>query len=171
MYQPITAANVRKVILRGLPVATDLTLLQSLIYGGTIDTFALGVNGTASVTFTTSEACDAYYAKYPNGMTFKYKGKGYVVYVEKGKDVDVVSGMLRGHLECGASRCVRATGADEDWGMKALLKLAEGKTRVGKVEHIGDVWRNQVCTIPPMTRSQLTIHLDPYYHLPLHIDH
>lgn len=143
------AAKGRKVVLRGLPVSADLTFVQSLIYGGAIDTFVLGVNGSASVTFATADACDDYCAKYPNGMQFRYKGKSYVVYVDKGQGVDVVSGMLRGHLECGASRCVRATGADEDWGMKALIKLAEGRTRVGKVEHIGDVWRNQVCTAYP----------------------
>lgn len=138
------AAKVRKVILRGLPVSADLTLVQSLIHGGAIDTYALGANGTANVTFTTADACDAYYGKYPNGLTVKYKGKNYVVYVEKGTDVNVVSGTLQGHLECGASRCVRAVGADHDWGMAALIKLAEGKTRKGKVEHVSDAWRNEV---------------------------
>jgi hypothetical protein len=60
------------------------------------------------------------------------------------KDVDVISGMLQGYVDCGASRCVRAVGADEDWGMGALKKLAEGKNRKGKVENITDVYRNGV---------------------------
>lgn len=139
-----TGAKVRKVVLRGLPVSADLTLVHSIIHGGAIDNFALGANGTAQVTFTTPEACDAYYAKYPNGVAVKYKGRSYVVFVEKTTDVNVVSGMLRGQLEAGASRCVRAVGADHDWGMGALIKLAEGKTRKGKLEHIADVWRNEV---------------------------
>lgn len=137
-------AKVRKILLRGLPASADLTLVQSIIHGGAIDNFSLGVNGTAQVTFTTSEACDAYYAKYPNGLTVKYKGKNCVVFVEKAQDVNVVSGMLQGQLDCGASRCVRAVGADHDWGMTALIKLAEGKTRKGKVEHIADIWRSEV---------------------------
>jgi hypothetical protein len=96
------------------------------------------------VTFTTPEACDAYYTKYPNGIAVKYKGRNCVVFVEKTTDVNVVSGMLQGQLEAGASRCVRAVGADHDWGMGALIKLAEAKTRKGKVEHIADAWRNEV---------------------------
>lgn len=129
-------------VLRGLPIDADLTLVQGLIHGGAIDTFALGVNSTAAVTFTSADACDTYFAKYPNGVAFKYKGKSYVAFVEKGSEVNVISGMLQGHLECGASRCVRAVGVDHDWGMGALMKLAAGKNR--KVEHIGDGLRGQV---------------------------
>ena len=62
--------------------------------------------------------------------------------MEIGKDVDVLSSLLRGHLEAGASRVVRATGADEDWGMRALQKLVEGKGR--KIEGIADYWRDEV---------------------------
>jgi hypothetical protein len=130
------------VVLRGLPVGADLTLVQGLIHGGAIDTFALGVNGTAAVTFTSADACDTYSAKYPNGIAFKHKGKSYVAFVEKGSEVNVMSGMLQGQLDCGASRCVRAVGADHDWGMGALMKLAGGKNR--KVEHIVDALRGDV---------------------------
>ena len=144
LSNPLIGAKVRKVFLRGLPITADLTLVQSLIHGGAIDTYALGGNGTAAVTFTAADACDAYYAKYPNGLKFKYNGKDYVAYVDKSTDVNVISGMLQGQLACGASRCVRAVGADHDWGMRALIKLAEGKTRKGKVENIVDAWRNEV---------------------------
>lgn len=75
---------------------------------------------------------------------FKHKGRSYTVLVEKCTDVDVISGMLQGYIDCGASRCVRAIGADEDWGMGALKKLAEGKSRKRKVENITDVYRNGV---------------------------
>jgi hypothetical protein len=104
----------------------------------------MGASRVAYVRFTSGDACDTYCAKYPNGLKFKYKGRSYTIFVEKCKDVDVISGMLQGYIDCGASRCVRAIGADEDWGMGALKKLAEGKSRKRKVENITDVYRNGV---------------------------
>jgi hypothetical protein len=68
---------------------------QSHIYGGAIDTYALGSSGSAAVIFTTADASDTYFAKYPNGVTFKYKGKNVVAVVEKNTGVNVDSGMLR----------------------------------------------------------------------------
>lgn len=78
---------------------------------------------------------------------FKNKGRSHTVFVNKCKDVDVISGMLQAYIDCGATRCVRAIGADEDWGMGALKKLAEGKSRQGKVENITDVYRNGVSRV------------------------
>ena len=122
---------------------TDLTLVQGLISGGAIDNYILASSCTvAHVTFTTADVCDAFCKKYPNGLPFKYYGRSYTAFVDKSKDVDVISGMLQGFIEAGASRCVRATGADEDWGMRALQRLAEGKSRKGKVESILDVYKN-----------------------------
>lgn len=164
-----TGAKVRKVVLRGLPATADLTLVQSIINGGAIDNFALGSNGTAQVTFTTPEACNAYYTKNPNGVVVKYKGRNIVVFVEKTTEVNVISGMLQGQLEAGASRCVRAVGADHDWGMGALVKLAEGKTRKRKVEHIADVWRNEVCRSYSWGTTQANTASDPNDRVPLHL--
>jgi hypothetical protein len=131
--------------LSDLPVDADLTLVQSLVHGGSIDDMILmGASRVAYIRFTSGDACDTYCAEYPNGLKFKYKGRPYTIFVEKCKDVDVISGMLQGYIDCGASRCVRAIGADEDWGMGALKKLAEGKTRKRKVENITDIYRNGV---------------------------
>jgi hypothetical protein len=138
-----TGSRVRKVILTGLPAGSDLTMVQSLISGGVIDNYNISPAGsTAYVTFTSGDACDKFHDKYPNGITFKHRGKAHTVFVDKSKDVDVVSDMLQGYLDCGASRCVRAVGADEDWGMGALYKLAYGKSR--KVEAVIDTLRNNV---------------------------
>jgi hypothetical protein len=135
-------------MLSSLPADADLTLIQSLIHGGAIDDMVLmGASGVAYVRFTSGDACDTYCAKYPNGLVFKYRGRSHTLFVDKCKDVDVISGMLQGYIDCGASRCVRAIGADEDWGMGALKKLAEGKSRKGKVENITDVYRNGVSRI------------------------
>lgn len=140
--------------LSDLPVDADLTLVQSLIHGGSIDDMLLmTASRVAYVRFTSGDACDTYCAKYPNGLMFKHKGRSYTVLVEKCKDVDVISGMLQGYIHCGASRCVRAIGADEDWGMGALKKLAEGKSRKRKVENITDVYRNGVSRVNVLAPS------------------
>ena len=107
----------------------------------------MGASQVAYVRFTSGDACDTYCAKYPNGLTFKYKGRPHTVFVEKCKDADVISGMLQGYIDCGASRCVRAIGVHEDWGMGALMKLAEGKCRKRKVENITDVYRSGVSRV------------------------
>ena len=109
---------------------------------------SLSANGkTAYVTFTSGDACDKFYAKYPNGIAFKYEGKSYTVFVDKSNDVDVISGVLQGHLDCGATRCVRIAGVDEDWGMKALSRVAEGPKGRRKVENILDSFRYGVRTV------------------------
>jgi hypothetical protein len=49
---------------------------------------------------------------------------------------------MKGYLEVGATRVVRATGADEDWMPRALRKMAEGRGR--KLEAIADLYQNDV---------------------------
>jgi hypothetical protein len=138
-------ARVRKIFLSNLPAESDLTLVQSLVYGGAIETFNLSPNKTSAfVIFVSADACDAYFNAHPSGIAFKNPKtrRNHAVYVDKGQDVDVLSGVLQAYLDCQASRVVRATGADEDWGMRALYKLAGSKNR--KVETIVDTFRDQV---------------------------
>jgi hypothetical protein len=138
-------ARVRKIILSNLPAESDLTLVQSLVYGGAIEIFQLSPTKTSAyVIFVQADACDAFYNAHPNGLVFKNPKtrRNHVVYVDKGQEVDVVSGVMQAYLDCQASRVVRATGADEDWGMRALYKLAESKNR--KVETIVDTYRDKV---------------------------
>lgn len=139
------AARIRKVVLSNLPADSDLTLVQSLVYGGALESFNLAASKTiAYVIFVDADACDAFFNAHQNGIVFKNPKtrRNHVVYVNKGQDVDVVSSVTRAYLDCQASRVVRATGADEDWGMRALYKLAESKNR--KVEKIVDTYRDQV---------------------------
>ena len=138
-------ARVRKIILSNLPADSDLTLVQSLVHGGAIESFNLTPNKTSAyVIFVNPDACDAFFNRYPNGIVFKNPRtrRSHVVYVGKGQDVDVMSSVLQAYLDCQASRVVRATGADEDWGMRALYKLAESKNR--RVETIVDTYRDKV---------------------------
>lgn len=52
--------------------------------------------------------------------------------------------MLQGYLACSATRVVKANGADDDWGIVALNKLAEGKTGTRQVEAVHDTYHNAV---------------------------
>ena len=94
-------------------------------------------SSSASVVFQHAEDCVKYYDATSNGLVYKGPdGKEEVCFVELAKDVDVVGGLLRGYIEKGFTRCVRAIGVDEDWGMPALLKMAGRKGRT--VEHVID---------------------------------
>lgn len=143
-------SRIRTVVLSNLPATADATLVASLIHGGTIETLNIAKPSettpvTARVTFATGDSAEAYYAKYPNGIAFKFRGKKYTVFVDLGKEVDVISGLMRGYLESGASRVIRVMGAEEDWGIMALEKIASGKGR--KVEAVMDTYREKVSTM------------------------
>ncbi|RMZ90512.1 hypothetical protein DV736_g2245, partial [Chaetothyriales sp. CBS 134916] len=120
----------RKIILAGLPSNADHTLVASLLHGGTLESFDLFKSDAdttkhAAALFTEADAARKYCDMYPNGVQY--------------------NAILQGHLEAGASRLVRVTGADEDWSMRALCKLAGESNR--KIESICDYWRKEVCTI------------------------
>lgn len=155
-------ARPRKIMLHNLPADSDLTLAQSLIYGGAIETFSLSPTKTSAyVTFVTADACDAFFNAHPNGIVFKNPKtrRSHAVYVDRGLEVDVVSSVLQAYLDCEASRVVRASGAEEDWGMGALYKLAEAKNR--KVETIIDTYRDKVC-LQPLRQSSLLLNFHVY---------
>ncbi|ETI27193.1 hypothetical protein G647_09876 [Cladophialophora carrionii CBS 160.54] len=143
----------RTIILSGLPRSVDLTLVQSLIHGGAVECMKLVTSSpenpsvSAHVTFTCPDACDRYYDKYPNGFDVRHQGKKWPVLVGKRDGVDVVSGMMQGYLECGATRVVKVNNADDDWGIVALHKLAEGKAGTRRVEAIQDTYHNRTRTI------------------------
>ncbi|KAK5053997.1 hypothetical protein LTR84_001959 [Exophiala bonariae] len=146
-------SKVRTVILTGLPATTDFTLVQSFIHGGVIETMRIlpaktetGIT-TAYVTFTTQEAFKQYFDKYPNGFEVREKGKKFNILVDKQDHVDVMSSVMQGYLECGATRVLKVSGAEDDWGIVALHKLATGKPGTRQVEAITDTFRNSVRTI------------------------
>ena len=102
-------------------------------------------SGTAYVLLTSGQAAKEYYDQYPNGIQFKYKDRLHTVFVDMGKEVDIISSVMANYLACGASRAVRASGANEDWGMRALYKVAEGQSKTRrKVESIVDIYKNEV---------------------------
>ncbi|KAJ4520449.1 hypothetical protein HRR78_001838 [Exophiala dermatitidis] len=133
----------RTIVLGGLPGTAGFTFVQSLIHGGSIETMKLSSSNsagtaTAFITFTSGDACDRYFAKYPNGIGVRHEGKKHIIFVDKSDRVDIMSSIMQGYLDCGASRVVKATGADEDWGIMALNRLAEGKNKTRAVEAVTD---------------------------------
>jgi hypothetical protein len=120
----------------------------------------------AYATFVSADACDAYSDKYPNGFDLRQQGKKWPILVNKKEDVDVVSGMLQGYLECGATRVIKVSNADDDWGIVALNKLAEGnKKRL--VEAVLDSIHAGVSRPTSCPKIKLTSVTDPHHYLPL----
>jgi hypothetical protein len=93
----------------------------------------------AHVLFCDHEASKAFYDKYPNGIDID-KEKRKTVFVEMGKEVDVISSQLSFNLSIGSTRVVRAVGVSMNINMGELLKLAGANNR--KVEKIVD------CCVP-----------------------
>lgn len=122
---------------------------------------------TAHIIFVSADACDKFYDKYPNGIDLRHQSKQHAIMVEKGKNVDVISGMMQGYLECGATRVVKVSLVDDDWGIVALHKLAEGKQKVRQVEAVVDMYRNDVRGILEASLADLLTVLESYGHLPL----
>ncbi|KAL2000905.1 hypothetical protein VTN02DRAFT_2474 [Thermoascus thermophilus] len=131
------AAQVRRIIIRDLPPSWNTpSKVLSLIYGGAIESVSVAPSGnTAHVLFCSAEACKTYYDKYPNGIVLSRDTKQ-VVFVDMGKDVDVVSSQLSLSLGMGATRVVRVVGVDMHISMDDLLKVASSGPR--KVEKILD---------------------------------
>jgi hypothetical protein len=110
-----------------------------MIFGGAIDTLSVSPNGTsAHILFCDAAACKNYYDAHPNGLVIDRLGRRGVVFVELGKEVDVVSSQLRTSLGIGATRVVRAAGVDMALSMQTLFNLAGDKGL--KLEKIMDDW-------------------------------
>lgn len=132
LYSP--AARIRKVIITNLPPQSTANFVQSLVFGGPIEQINMAAT-SASVVFVDADDTKKYYDATANGLVYKKEGdKEHFVFVELAKDVDVVGGLLQEMIDKSVTRCVKAVGVDEDWGMPALWKMAERKGR--KVENI-----------------------------------
>ena len=128
----------RTVTIRGLPSTwATPTKVLSLVHGGLIEHVHVSPVGTAQVRFCDADACQAFYDKYPNGIDLD-KSRKVTVFVEFGKEVDVVSSQLSFNLSVGATRVVRAVGVDPDVTMNQMIRLATSQNR--KIEKIIDSW-------------------------------
>ncbi|KAL5362846.1 cryptococcal mannosyltransferase 1-domain-containing protein [Aspergillus floccosus] len=130
------AAQVRRVILKGLPSSwSNPAKVLTLIHGGMVESVSITAAGNAHVVFCDADACKAFYNKYPNGIDLD-KDRKTTVFVETGSEVDIVSSQLAFNLSVGATRVVRAVGADLGLSMIQLLQVASVQGR--RVEKIID---------------------------------
>lgn len=87
------------------------------------------LDNKAEVTFLDGADAQKFFDATPNGILFRKDTSGSryaeVKFVE---DVTPLSSLVKQHLENGATRCVRATGIDEDWSVAGLKALAGGKS-------------------------------------------
>ena len=132
------AAQIRSVIIKDLPRNATPSFVASLIYGGPIEWIFMRSESSATVRFMDPNDCQNYYDDTSNGVVYgqDLQGRELVCFVELGKDVDVIGGLLRGWIDMGVTRCVRAVGVDEDFGVEALRKMGERKGR--RIESMED---------------------------------
>ncbi|MCJ1465500.1 hypothetical protein MMC07_004118 [Pseudocyphellaria aurata] len=125
------AAKIRKVIL-GVSSPTA-SLVASLVWGGIIEEIQVK-SSSADVLFADGDDCQTYFEATAGGIKYTRDGRDTVVSVEKGRDVDVISGRLDTYLQRGFTRCVRAVDVLETFTLADLWTKAKLKNR--KVEGI-----------------------------------
>lgn len=81
----------------------------------------------ALVKFLTPKACQTYLDATENGIEVQGGTKKTIIFVDKQSGPNSINDVIQNCIDGDASRCVRATGADDDWSDGALLKLARGK--------------------------------------------
>ncbi|KAL0263206.1 hypothetical protein SLS55_002184 [Diplodia seriata] len=138
MQMPLTVidlgigAQKRLIKLTNLPISSSVASIQALVWKGRIEKFEYTPgNSFAWVLFMRGQDCEKYFADTANGI--QHPDGNRTIWVEMGDPV-TVNETLRGLYDAGHTRCVRAVGADEDWGEAALVKLASAKKR--KLERI-----------------------------------
>ncbi|KAI9832665.1 MAG: hypothetical protein M1819_004250 [Sarea resinae] len=130
-------ARIRRVTLTNLPPNSNSTLIQSLVFHGSIEAILYTAGkSSAQVFFLNPEDCKKYYDDTANGIVIKIPGmdKEHVVFVQLAEEVDVVGSLVSQLVQTGATRCVRAIGVGQEWGISELENLASQKGR--KLEHV-----------------------------------
>lgn len=122
-------AEIRRVTLLNIPawLATPNGVL-SIVHGGRVEALFLPDNGnTAQVLFTKAADCRLFYDAYPNGIVVNHIGRSAVVFVQLSIIPDVMSSRIHNAVTQGATRVVRAIGADMDFNMSQLAALSESR--------------------------------------------
>ncbi|KAF2201144.1 hypothetical protein GQ43DRAFT_46914 [Delitschia confertaspora ATCC 74209] len=118
-------AGSRTVMLQNVSSILTLNELQSLVWGGPVETFRFQPGqSTAMVKFATPEGCDNYYKATENGI--QIPGGTTFVFVKRQPSLNSVNDLLKVVISQKVTRCVRALDAEEGWNEDVLLKLARG---------------------------------------------
>ncbi|KAM5476046.1 hypothetical protein MauCBS54593_000729 [Microsporum audouinii] len=127
--RPTSTAAPRRIILTGIPVSLrGQSRILSLVHGGRVESIAVHpASQAAEIRFCDAADCKAFYDKHPNGIDVDHNGSRGTVFVDIGKDVDIVSSRLVECLDIGATRVVRAIGAPLDVSIAQLVELIDSK--------------------------------------------
>ncbi|KAF2742861.1 hypothetical protein M011DRAFT_471895 [Sporormia fimetaria CBS 119925] len=119
-------AGSRTAMLKGLGHLTTYHQIQSVVWGGRLESIHLPpkAGDFAMVKFVTAEGCRKYFDATENGIEVPTEKGKLVILVEQSAGPNSVSDVLQHCIEGDVSRCVRAIGADEDWSDVALRRLA-----------------------------------------------
>ncbi|KAL2355800.1 hypothetical protein BJ546DRAFT_1060019 [Cryomyces antarcticus] len=125
----------RRVKLSNLPRNHSPTTIQSLVFGGALETiFYTPMSTTAEVLFMQPKDCAAYYSATSKGIDYPYEKR--TVSVELSPEIEPISTFVRWCIEAGETRAVRAIGVEEKWTIPAMTRLAARKGR--EVECVTD---------------------------------
>jgi hypothetical protein len=122
----------RACVLKGVSGVKSLNQLQALVWGGRLESIQMPEPGSenALVKFLTPEACQTYLDATENGIEVQGAEKKTIIFVDKQPGPNSINYVIQNCIDGDASRCVRATGADDDWSDSALFKLARGKQSI-----------------------------------------
>ncbi|KZM23544.1 uncharacterized protein EKO05_0011247 [Ascochyta rabiei] len=126
------SAVYRTCVLKGVSGVKSLNELQALVWGGRLESISMPETGSehALIKFLTPKACQNYLDATENGIEVYGGTKKTIVFVDKQPGPSSINDVIQNCIDGDASRCVRATGADNDWSDVALFNLARGKQQV-----------------------------------------
>ncbi|KAH6625614.1 hypothetical protein C7974DRAFT_414115 [Boeremia exigua] len=129
----------RACILKGVGGVKTLNELQALVWGGRLESIFMPEPGSenAVVKFLTPEGCQAYLNATQNGIEIQGGMKKTVVFVNQQPEPNSINDVIQNCIDGNVTRCIRATGADDDWSNGMLFNLARGKQKIPRdVEHV-----------------------------------
>ena len=146
----ISAAQPRTAILRNLSSLSNLSTIQSLVWGGKVEQILYEPrNTTALIRFMNGDSCQRFIAATANGIKMPRQDR--IIFVDRDPSPNSSNDLLRGLIDMGATRCIRAVGADEDWPENSLLSVARGRGKARAVDRIVQGKdRNGVCEVLPL---------------------
>lgn len=129
-----TAAYVRRVKISGIPMNYTASQVLSLVWGGRVERLEYKSGSEeATILFMQHEDCESFYKATGNGIDIPGHPNRWAM-VKLAERPEAAHQFLRGIIAIEGTRCIRAVGADPDFGMGYLTKLAANSKR--EVERI-----------------------------------
>lgn len=131
----LNPAQSRTVILQNLSSSSTINMIQSMVWGGKVEQIRYEPGKTtALIKFMSGDSCRKFLDATANGI--KIPGLDRVIFVDRDPGPNSSNDLLRGLIDVGATRCIRAVNADEDWPENHLLAIARGQSKARAVDRI-----------------------------------